>query len=262
MQRSGVMLSLEKNLGMLCPWNGPVAGSEKQPTGVKPRMLKTEEVVLVVVKRVVVVDEEVVGGGVEDEDEDVEVLLGVERVEDDEDEVEETVEDEEDVVETVEDEEDVEETVEDELDVLSDVEDVELEDVVLEVDEVTLELVSLELVAVELAEVELVDTSVEVELADEEISDEVEELTSIVDEDDGTLAELELDVELVLLRAELLELDTTRGVRLLYIDSLDPPPHYPHQLVFNFIYFSLKGYSPVHSDPPYTSNCTYCPSSQ
>jgi hypothetical protein len=224
MQRSGVILSLEKNLGMLCPWNGPVAGSEKQPTGVKPRMLKTEEVVLVVVKRVVVVDEDVVGGGVEGED--VEVLLGVERVE----------EDEEDVEETVEDEEDVEETVEEALDVLSDVEDVELEDVVLEVDEVTLELVSLELVAVELAEVELVDTSVEVELADKEISDEVEELTSIVDDDDGTLAELELD-ELVLLRAELLELDTTRGVRLLYIDSLDPPPHYHHKLVLKFISF-------------------------
>ena len=175
-------------------------------------------------------------GGVEDEDEDVEVLLGVERVEDDED--------------------DVEETVEDELDVLSDVEDVELEDDVLEVDEVALELVS-----VELAEVELVDTSVEVELADEDVSDEVEELTSVVDDDDGTLAELELD-ELVLLRAELLELDTTRGVRLLYIDSLDPPPHYHHQLVFKFISFSLKRYSPVHSDPPYTSNCTYCLSSQ
>ena len=62
MQRSGVMLSLEKNLGMLWPWKGPVAGSEKQPTGVKPRMLKTEEVVLVVVERVVMVDEEVVGG--------------------------------------------------------------------------------------------------------------------------------------------------------------------------------------------------------
>jgi hypothetical protein len=226
MQRSGVMLSLEKNLGMLCPWNGPVAGSEKQPTGVKPRMLKTEEVVLVVVTRVVVVDEEVVGGGVEDEDEDVEVLLGVERVE----------EDEEEVVETVEDEEDVVETVEEALDVLPDVEDVELEDDVLEVDEVMLELVSVELAEAELNEDELVDTSVEVELADEDVSDEVDELKSVVDDDDGALAELELD-ELVLVRTELLELDTTRGVRLLYIDSLDPPPHYHHKLVLKFISF-------------------------
>lgn len=202
---SGVMLSLEKNLGMLCPWNGPVAGSAKQPTGVKPRMLKTEEVVLVVVKTEVV-DEEVVGGGVEDEHE--EVLLVVETVEDDE--------------------EDVEDTVENVLDVLSDVEKVELEDDTLEVDE---------LVSVELAENELNED----ELADEEISEEVEELISLVDDEDGTLVQLELDVEVVLLRAELLELDTAAGARLLYIDSLDRPPHYHHQLIFQFISFALKG---------------------
>lgn len=190
------MLSLEKNLGMSCPWNGPVAGSLKQPRGVKPRMLKTEDVVFVVVKREVVVDEEVVCGGVEDENED-EGLLVVETVEDDED--------------------NVEDTVEDVLDVLSDAEDVELEDDALEVDE-------------------LVDTSVEVELVDEDVSDDVEELISLVDDEDGTLAELELDVELVMLIAELLELDTAAGARLLYIDNLDRPPHYHHRLVFQFMF--------------------------
>lgn len=191
---------------------------------------------MVVIKRELV-DEEVVGGGVEDEDE--EVLVGVDRIGD---------------VEA-----DVEDTVEDVLDVLSDVKDVELEDDVLELDEVTLELVSIELAADGLDEDEFADKSVEVELADE---DEVEELISLVDDEDGTLAGLELDVELVLLIAELLELDTAAGVTLLYIDSLDRPPHYHHQLVFQFISFALKRYSPVHSDLPNMSNRTYSPLSK
>jgi hypothetical protein len=36
MQSCGVMLSLLKSLGMLCPPNGPPAGSAKQPIEAKP----------------------------------------------------------------------------------------------------------------------------------------------------------------------------------------------------------------------------------
>jgi hypothetical protein len=57
----------------------------------------------------------------------------------------------------------------------------------------------------------------EVELGE---ASETEEL-----DDKGTLDELELDCEDVLLDTALLELDTTTGLRLLYIDNRDEPPH-------------------------------------
>lgn len=90
--------------------------------------------------------------------------------------------------------------------------DVELADfdvVVVEVEKV----VGIE--AEELGAVELV--LLEVELGE---ASETEEL-----DDKGTLDELELDCEDVLLDTALLELDTTTGLRLLYIDNRDEPPH-------------------------------------
>lgn len=44
-------------------------------------------------------------------------------------------------------------------------------------------------------------------------------------DDKGTLDELELDCEDVLLDTALLELDPETGARLLYIDNWDEPPH-------------------------------------
>jgi hypothetical protein len=91
--------------------------------------------------------------------------------------------------------------------------DVELADfdvVVVEVEKV----VGIE--AEELGATELV--LLEVELGE---ASETEEL-----DDKGTLDELELDCEDVLLDTALLELDTTTGLRLLYIDNRDGPPHY------------------------------------
>jgi hypothetical protein len=90
--------------------------------------------------------------------------------------------------------------------------DVELADfdvVVVEVEKV----VGIE--AEELGATELV--LLEVELGE---ASETEEL-----DDKGTLDELELDCEDVLLDTALLELDTTTGLRLLYIDNRDEPPH-------------------------------------
>jgi hypothetical protein len=66
MQRSGVMLSLLKSFGRLCPVYGPPAGSAKQPAGAKPLTTVAVEVGLVVVARVV----------------EVEVTVGIEVVED------------------------------------------------------------------------------------------------------------------------------------------------------------------------------------
>ena len=66
MQRSGVMLSLLKSFGRLCPVYGPPAGSAKQPAGAKPLTTVAVEVGLVVVARVV----------------EIEVTVGFEVVED------------------------------------------------------------------------------------------------------------------------------------------------------------------------------------
>lgn len=187
MQRSGVMLSLLKSFGRLCPAKGPPAGSPKQPRGEKPRTTVADDVGLVVVWSVVV-GAEVVGGGVEDVEEGVVVLLGVERLEDG------------DEVAVV------EETVGDKLDELLESEDVELVEGWLDEDE-------------------LGTTSVVVELVDEDVTEELEETGPLIEEDEGTVAELELDIKVVLLTTEL-ELDPPTGERLLYIDSLEDPPHY------------------------------------
>jgi len=52
-QRSGVMLSLLKSFGRLCPAYEPLAGSAKQPRGEKPRTTVVVELGFVVVVRVV-----------------------------------------------------------------------------------------------------------------------------------------------------------------------------------------------------------------
>jgi hypothetical protein len=106
-------------------------------------------------------------------------------------------------------------------------EDVVLVDVVVGVDEELIE--SLEVVKDWIKVLEMED--VELEVVENDMVELVEsKLVLDLDTEEVLLVEnaideLELNVELVLL-TKLLELDPPTGERLLYIDSLDPPPHY------------------------------------
>jgi hypothetical protein len=79
MQRSGIMLSLLKSFERLCPSYRPPAGSEKQPRGEKRHMTVVVVVGFVVVVRAVE-GAEVVEGGVMDKGDDILVLVGVEKL--------------------------------------------------------------------------------------------------------------------------------------------------------------------------------------
>jgi hypothetical protein len=86
--------------------------------------------------------------------------------------------------------------------------------------------------------IELETTGVVVELVDPDVIEVLEGVATPMEEDKGTLAKLELEVEVMLLTTEL-ELEPPAGARLLYRDNLDDPPHYS-QLAPIIFYFRIS----------------------